>query len=130
MINLKIKKNFYNDSYNFYIERHMVHIWKEKEELTKEQIDEIKNMLLIIFKDDTIGSINISNVNEDSLELIEMVKTIRNLKFFNLLHAKTEHSKEELTKCYDFVNNLKKTKENENEIYIIKSIISNSMANK
>lgn len=126
----KNKKNFYNDSYNFYIERHVVHIWKEKKELTAEQIDEIKNMLLIIFKDDTIGSVNISNNDEDSLALIEMVKTIRNLKFFNILHKKTEYSKDELSKCYDFVDNLKRTSENENEIYIIKDIISNLMANK
>lgn len=124
------KKNFYNDDYNFYIDRHSIHIWKEKNPLTKKQIDEIRTMLLIIFKDDIIGSVNISRNEEDNIELIEMVKTIKNLKFFNLLHTKTEYSKEELTKCYDLINNIEKKPENENELYIIKSVLTNLIASK
>lgn len=124
------KENFYNPKYNFYVDRYSIHIWKEKEELTEKELFEIKNMLLIIFKDDIIGSVDISRTDEDCLELIEMVKEIRNLKFFNILHTKTDYSKEELEKCYEFINNTKKTSENEKELIILKGILTKLIAEK
>lgn len=124
------KENFYNPKYNFYVDRHSIHIWKEKEDLTEKELFEIKNMLLIIFKNDIIGSVDISRTDEDCLELIEAIKEIRNLQFFNLLHTKSNYSKEELEKCYNLINNIEKTSENENQIYIIKKIITQLMVEK